>query len=210
MSPGFFLTVEGVDGAGKSTQARRLAQYLREQGLQVIETREPGGSPGAEEIRRLLLWGAPEDWSPETELLLFTAARRDHVERVVRPALAAGRAVICDRYVDSTRAYQGDGPLREDVDALHRRMIGLNPDLTLIFDLDPAEALARTVERGGEGAGEDRFEKKGIAFQQTLRHAFHQIAAAEPVRVRLIDARGDEDTVFERARDAVAEVTHGR
>lgn len=210
MSAGFFLTVEGVDGAGKSTQARRLAEHLRAQGRDVVETREPGGSPGAEEIRRLLVGGAPEIWSPATELLLFNAARRDHVERVIRPALAAGQTVICDRFVDSTRAYQGDGPLREDVEALHRRMIGLDPHLTLIFDLDPVEALARAASRTGEGEGEDRFEQKGLAFQQALRRAFHQIAAAEPARIRIIDASGDEDSVFARARAALQGACDGR
>ena len=115
---GFFLTVEGIDGVGKSTQTRLLAGRLRRLGREVVETREPGGAPGAEAIRRLLVEGDPERWSPETETLLFTAARRDHLERVIRPALARGAVLVCDRYVDSTRAYQGAG---ERDPALHRR-----------------------------------------------------------------------------------------
>lgn len=202
---GLFITIEGVDGAGKSTQARRLAEGLRAGGREVVATREPGGAPGAEEIRRLLVEGAPGRWSAQTELLLFTAARRDHMERTLRPALARGAVVLCDRYVDSTRAYQGarrDGAgeavVRETVDALHNLMIGLNPDLTLILDIDPALALARAEAPG-------RFEDMGLAFQQALRVGFHAIAAAEPDRCAVIDASGDPDAVAAMLRATVAQ-----
>uniref|UniRef100_UPI001B6DFBF2 dTMP kinase n=1 Tax=Amaricoccus sp. TaxID=1872485 RepID=UPI001B6DFBF2 len=157
MIPGRFISFEGVDGAGKTTQLRRLAATLRAAGRDVVETREPGGSPGAEEIRRLLVEGAPGRWSAESECLLFTAARRDHVERTIAPALAAGRTVLTDRFADSTRVYQGAAraDLRATVDALHALMIGREPDLTVILDLDPDEAHARGTARGG---AEDRFE----------------------------------------------------
>jgi dTMP kinase len=204
---GLFVTLEGVDGAGKTTQADRLTDALREAGREVLRTREPGGSPGAEEIRRLLVEGEPGRWSPWTELLLFTAARRDHLERAVRPALARGAVVLCDRFVDSTRAYQTaargagtGGPTRADVDALHARAIGLDPDLTLIFDIDPAEGLARGRARGGP----ERFERLGPGFQTALRDAYRAIAAAEPGRCALIDAAGDPGAVFARAWAALA------
>ena len=202
---GFFLTVEGIDGAGKSTQARMLAERLRVLGREVVETREPGGAPGAEEIRRLLVEGDPERWSPESEILLFTAARRDHVERVVEPALARGAVVLCDRYIDSTRAYQGAGApeRRELVDRLHQLTIGLDPDLTLIFDLDPAAALERARRRASDLA-EDRFERKGQGFQARLREEFLAIAAAEPARCALIDAARPPEAVAGQVWAAVA------
>jgi len=202
---GFFLTVEGIDGAGKSTQARMLAERLRVLGREVVETREPGGAPGAEEIRRLLVEGDPERWSPESEILLFTAARRDHVERVVEPALSRGAVVLCDRYIDSTRAYQGAGApdQRDLVDLLHRLTIGLDPDLTLIFDLDPAAALERARRRASDLA-EDRFERKGQGFQARLREEFLAIAAAEPARCALIDAARPAEAVAGQVWAAVA------
>ncbi|MDH3666262.1 MAG: dTMP kinase [Paracoccaceae bacterium] len=202
---GFFLTVEGIDGAGKSTQAQRLAERLRALGHSVIETREPGGAPGAEEIRKLLVEGAPGRWSAETETLLFTAARRDHVERTVEPALAAGSIVICDRYVDSTRAYQGAGAveLRQVVDRLHALAIRLDPDLTLIFDLDAGAGLSRTDARAN-GAAENRFEQKGAAFQARLRQEFLAIAEAEPERCVVIDAAAAPDAVADKVWEAVA------
>lgn len=202
---GFFLTVEGIDGVGKSTQARMLAERLRMLGREVVETREPGGAPGAEDIRRLLVEGDPERWSPECETLLFTAARCDHVERVIRPALARGAVLVCDRYVDSTRAYQGAGApeRRQLVDRLHRLAIGLDPDLTLIFDMDPAAALERTRRRMSDLA-EDRFERKGIVFQARLREEFLAIAAAEPARCALIDAAQPPATVAGQVWAAVA------
>lgn len=202
---GVFLTIEGIDGAGKSTQARMLAERLRGLGREVVETREPGGAPGAEEIRRLLVEGDPARWSPETETLLFTAARHDHVERVVEPALGRGAVVLCDRYADSTRAYQGAGAAsrREFVDRLHRLAIGLDPDLTLIFDIDPASALERARTRASE-LDENRFEKKGLEFQSRLRDEFLAIAAAEPGRCALIDANQPPDSVASQVWAAVA------
>ncbi|MEO1314938.1 MAG: dTMP kinase, partial [Pseudomonadota bacterium] len=146
---GTFISFEGIDGSGKSTQARALAEALRAGGFTVRLTREPGGSPGAEEIRRLLVEGDPARWSPETEILLFTAARRDHMERLISPAIAAGEIVISDRFADSTRIYQGTAraDLRGIVDRLHDTMIGREPDLTLIIDMDPEVALARGLAR---------------------------------------------------------------
>lgn len=144
---GLFVSFEGIDGSGKSTQARMLVDRLRAGGVDVIHTREPGGSPGAEEIRALVLQGDPDRWSAETEILLFTAARRDHLERTIRPALEAGKVVICDRFADSTRMYQGlsRGNLRAKVDALHDLMIGVEPDLTLLIDMDPETGLSLSL-----------------------------------------------------------------
>lgn len=200
MARGLFVTLEGIDGSGKSTQIARLAVDLRAAGRAVTVTREPGGSTGAEEIRRLLVEGEPGRWSAATELLLFTAARRDHVERTLNPALDAGDVVLCDRYVDSTRAYQG--ALRDEVDLLHRRLIGLDPDVTLILDLDPEAAFARAAARRGD---ETRFESHGLAFQKELRRSFLAIAAAEPARCRVIDATRSEDEVAQAIRDALAQ-----
>ena len=173
-----------------------LAQRLRDSGRDVILTREPGGSTGAEEIRKLLVEGEPGRWSAETEVLLFTAARRDHVERRIRPALDAGKIVLCDRYWDSTRAYQGSGALRSKVEELHYLMIGLLPDMTLIFDMDPNDGLARAGKRAT--AGEDRFESKGLAFQQRLRATYLEIAAAEPQRCSVIDAAQSVESVAQQ------------
>lgn len=178
---GLFISLEGIDGSGKSTQARLLAAAL---GARL--TREPGGSPGAEQIRALLVQGEPGRWSPETEILLFTAARRDHLERTIRPALAAGETVVTDRFADSTRVYQGAArsELRATVDLLHGAMIGIDPDLTLVIDMDPDAALARGLARR---SGEDRFEALGAAFQHRLRDGFRSLAAEFPDRVCLID-----------------------
>lgn len=192
---GRFITLEGGEGAGKSTQARRLAEALAARGVDCLLTREPGGSPGAEEIRALLVNGEPGRWSPTTEALLLTAARRDHLERTVQPALAAGRWVVCDRFSDSTLAYQGYGaglPL-DDLRALFRLALGgFRPDLTLVFDLPVDVGLARAAARAG---GEDRFERMGRDFHQRLRDGFLAIAAAEPERCAVIDAGADVDAV---------------
>lgn len=199
---GLFITLEGIDGAGKSTQARLLAERLSGLGFDPVLTREPGGSPGAEEIRKLLVDGDPGRWSPDTEILLFTAARKDHVERTITPALRDGRIVICDRYVDSTRAYQGLKGRRRMVDALHDLMIGLDPHITLIFDLDPRIGLARARKRGGD---EDRFEQKGIEFQQDLRAAFQTIAFEDRERCQLIVADRSPEEMAEDVWRAVSD-----
>ncbi|MDO5706443.1 MAG: dTMP kinase [Paracoccus sp. (in: a-proteobacteria)] len=197
-----FISFEGIDGCGKSTQARMLADALRAEGRDVILTREPGGSPGAEEIRRLLVEGAGERWSGETEALLFTAARRDHLERTIHPALARGETVITDRFADSTRVYQGAarGDLRDLVDRLHDLAIGLEPDRTFVIDIDPATGLSRGTARGGV---EDRFESLGLGFQEKLAAGFRDLAAANPARVRLIDGRGTPEQVAARIRAAL-------
>lgn len=189
-----FITFEGIDGSGKSTQSRRFATHLQAQGEDVILTREPGGSPGAEEIRQLVLTGDPDRWSPETEILLFTAARRDHLEKTIEPALVAGKTVISDRFADSTRVYQGAtrGDLRSMVDKLHKLMVGREPDLTFIIDMDPATALTRGLARK---SGEDRFEDFGLPFQETLRHGFLALAHANPDRCVLIDGNRTPDQI---------------
>ncbi len=203
MAAARFITFEGVDGSGKTTQLRRLAARLRRLGRSVIETREPGGAPGAEAIRRLLVEGEPGRWSPETECLLFTAARRDHLERTIAPALARGETVLSDRFADSTRVYQGAAraELRASVDALHALAIGLEPDLTLILDLDPETALARGLARAGS---EDRFERLGLGFQIRLRAGFLALAAEFPARCRVVPADGDPDAVAARVAALVA------
>lgn len=201
-SRGVFISIEGIDGAGKSTQARALADDLRKDGHDVVLTREPGGARGAEAIRTLLVEGEPGRWSPQTETLLFTAARRDHLERTIEPALASGKTVICDRFADSTRVYQGAAraELRSMVDALHSLMIGIEPDLTLILDMDPQIALARGLARR---SGEDRFEDMGADFQARVLAGFRELARAEPDRCRIIDAnRSEQDISAEIAQVA--------
>ena len=195
MSRGRFITFEGGEGAGKSTQVKRLAERLAMGGREVITTREPGGSPGAESIRDLVLRGDADRWSPVTETLLMYAARRDHVERVIRPALARGAWVVCDRFADSTRAYQGaaGGTDPALIAALETYILeDVRPDLTLVFDLSPQTGLARAHARAG---AEMRFESKGVAFHQRLRDGFRAIAAAEPDRCAVIDAEAAMDAV---------------
>ncbi|MFD0911338.1 dTMP kinase [Ruegeria arenilitoris] len=206
MSPrGLFLTFEGIDGSGKSTQARRLAESLEAAGYDVVLTREPGGSPGAEEIRRLVLEGDPDRWSAETEILLFTAARRDHLERTIEPALNAGKIVICDRFADSTRMYQGlsRGDLRALVDQLHGLMIGREPDLTLLIDMDPEIGLSRAKGRQGT---EERFEDFGPALQKRMRSGFLALADEFKNRFRVIDGNRDVDSVAVDVRETVLKV----
>jgi dTMP kinase len=201
--PARFITLEGGEGAGKSTQALRLAAALRDKGLDVVETREPGGSPGAEEIRRLLTTGEAGRWSPMAETLLNFAARADHIRRTIRPGLAAGRWVISDRFADSTMAYQGygHGVDRGFIGVLAEAVLGpLKPDLTLVFDLPVEQGLARAARRRGV---EDRYEKMGADFHAALRRGFLAIAAAEPVRCALIDASGDEAATWARIAAAV-------
>ncbi|WP_050527707.1 dTMP kinase [Pseudorhodobacter aquimaris] len=193
---GLFISFEGIDGSGKSTQARLLADALRALGHKVLLTREPGGSTGAEEIRRLVLEGEPDRWSPETEILLFTAARRDHLEKTIRPALARGEIVITDRFADSTRMYQGirrgaGADLRAMVDDLHKRMIGVEPDLTLLIDIDAKTGHSRAVSRAGT---EQRFEDMGTDLQARMRAGFLALAASES-RFAVIDGARAPDQV---------------
>jgi dTMP kinase len=204
MESGWFITFEGGEGAGKTTQIRRLASRLTALGHGVVVTREPGGSPGAEAIRDLVINGAADRWSPLTEALLMNAARRDHIERVIVPALARGQTVLCDRFADSTRAYQGAGGAVDPaaIAALEAVVLeDLKPDLTLVLDLPVAEGLARAAARGG---GEARFESKGQAFHERLRAGFLAIAAAEPARCRVVAADQSPDAV-EAALWAVVE-----
>ncbi len=202
MSTGFFLTFEGADGSGKSTQARRLFEALKAEGRDVVLTREPGGSKGAEEIRRLLVEGDPGRWSAETEILLFFAARRDHLERTILPALERNAIVISDRFSDSTRVYQGAarGELRSLVDTMHALMIGKEPDLTLVIDIDAETGLKRGLARN---SGEDRFEDLGAGFQQKLRQGYRALLTDFPTRCIGIDGKGSEEQVATRVRTAL-------
>lgn len=204
MTRGLFITFEGGEGAGKSTQLRRLAPRLAALEREVVVTREPGGSPGAEAIRDLLVKGEVERWSPVTETLLMFAARRDHIERVIGPALERGAIVLCDRFFDSTRAYQGAGGGASPalIAALEAEVVGdLVPDVTLILDLPVEAGLARAAARG---EGEARFEAKGAAFHQRLRDGFAAIAAAEPSRCVVIDAAAPLEVVGQAVWEAVA------
>lgn len=189
---GKFITLEGGEGGGKSTQARRLAEALSALGLPVLLTREPGGAPGAEHLRGLLLGGA-FDWSAPAETLLHFAARAEHVERTIRPALEAGIWVVCDRFADSTMVYQGwgQGADRAAIATL-TGMLAVRPDLTLVLDVAVATTLARLARRG---AAADRYERLGAGFFATIREGFLAVAAAEPGRCVLIDGEPDEDAV---------------
>ncbi len=201
---GCFITVEGGEGAGKSTQVDLLLAALARAGIAATRTREPGGSAGAEAIRRLLLEGADERWDALAEALLLNAARRDHVVRLIAPALERGLWVVCDRFADSTLAYQGYGRGLKlaDLFALHRIALGdFGPDLTLVLDLPTEMGLARAA---GRAAPADRFERLDPAFHERLRDGFRQIAAADPRRCALIDAAGERDDVHRAVLDAVA------
>ncbi|MGQ0661924.1 dTMP kinase [Sphingosinicella sp.] len=202
---GRFITLEGGEGVGKSTQAKALAAALREHGIEVVETREPGGTPGAEAIRRLLLDGADDRWSAEAEALLFAAARTDHVDKLIRPALQASKWVLSDRFVDSSLAYQG-GAGALGIDAVR----GINgfgigewfPDRTLVLILDGG--VERALVRDGEGS--DRIGRRSIAYHQAVEAGFRAIVAAEPKRVRLIDAAGAPDEVTARLLAALEDL----
>lgn len=202
---GRFITLEGGEGAGKSTQQNRLVSRLTDLGHDVVATREPGGSTGGEAIRELLVNGPPDKWSATTEVLLMNAARRDHLERRIRPALERGAFVVCDRFADSTRAYQGAGGDADPalIEAIERHVVGETcPDLTLILDLPVEDGLRRAAGRGG---GEARFEAKGTEFHQRLRQGFLDIAATEPGRCVVIDAAQPQDVVSEAIWLAVRE-----
>jgi len=205
--PGRFISLEGGEGAGKSTQLRALAAALRGRGLEVVETREPGGSPGAEAIRKLLLEGGDDRWTPESEALLFAAARADHVERTIRPALARGAWVLSDRFLDSSLAYQGGaaGVGMETVRRLHQiGSHGFLPDRTLLLEL-PAQAVAERLSvRDAEGS--DRIGGRGNAFHDRVAESFGRLAEQEPGRFRRIDASGEPQEVTARLLAAVEDL----
>jgi len=192
-----FISFEGIDGSGKSTQMKLFSERLKKHGIEHVLSREPGGSKGAEEIRKLLVEGNPDRWSQYTEMLLFTAARCDHLERTIKPNLAVGKTVITDRFADSTRVYQGAA--REGVEitvnALHDLMIKQDPDITFIIDIDPKIALKRGLERN---SGEDRFEEFGLEFQQKLREGFLNLAKKYIKRCFIINGNGDPEIISER------------
>jgi dTMP kinase len=201
---GRFITFEGGEGAGKSTQARRLVVALEARGVSCVTTREPGGSPGAEDIRKILVRGDVNRWEPVAETLLLFAARADHISRTIKPALAAGKWVVCDRFTDSTYAYQGGGGGldRETIRRIESVALGdFKPELTLILDLPPEEGLKRARARIGN---ETRFEDFDLAFHERLRRAYLDIARRSPDRCVVIDASGDENTVAAAIWNAVA------
>lgn len=197
---GLFVSFEGGEGAGKSTQIRRLAERLRELGHDVLVTREPGGSPGAESVRHVLLSGAAEMFGTRMEAILFAAARNDHVEEVIRPALARGTIVLCDRFMDSSRVYQGvTGNLEADyIEALQRVAVnGVIPDCTLILDIPAEIGLERARKRASAVTAPDRFEKEEMQTHEKRREAFLDIAAREPDRCHVVDALRSEDEIAE-------------
>ena len=205
--PGRFITFEGIDGSGKSTQTKLLAARLQDEGYDIILTREPGGSEGAEEIRELVLQGATDRWSAETEILLFTAARRDHIERTILPALMQGKIVICDRFADSTRMYQGisRGDLRALVDQLHSLMIPYDPDITILIDMDPEIGLKRAKARA---TAEERFEDFGLDLQQRMRSGFLELAREFETRIAVVEGNRDivelAETIYQRVKLALS------
>jgi len=205
MSRGKFITLEGGEGAGKSTQAQLLADALRARGFEVVVTREPGGTPGAESIRELLLGTEGEGWNPRAESLLFAAARSDHVERLIEPSLAAGKWVICDRFLDSSRAYQGGGGGLEDagIMALHEiGSHGLLPDLTLLLEVSPKVASQRLAARDGDAP--DRIGGRETSYHARVAAAFDRFARKEPDRFARIDGNGDPDEIHENVMAAIA------
>ena len=191
---GYFISFEGIDGSGKSTQIQKLARFLETLGFDVIITREPGGSVGGEEIRNLLLQGNVDRWSAETEILLFTAARRDHLERIILPAMEEDKIVICDRFTDSTRMYQGmRGPnLRNLVDMLNEKIINCDPDLTIVIDIDPQISLKRAKSRE---TVEERFEDFGVEMQLNMRHGFIELAKEFSNRIEVVNGQQSVDNL---------------
>lgn len=211
MTNGRFITFEGGEGAGKSTQVKRLAQRLCDRGEVAITTREPGGSEGAESIRRLLVEGSADRWDGLTETLLHYAARRDHLRQTIWPALERGEWVICDRFNDSTRAYQGYGHGLPQSDLAHLYGLvscGTQPDLTIVLDLPVVDGLRRAGVRGG---GEDRYEGMELTFHERLRQGFLDIAAEEPRRCRVVSANQTleevEAAIWEQVLDAFPELS---
>ena len=189
---GYFISFEGIDGSGKSTQIQKLAEFLEARDFDIVITREPGGSIGAEEIRNLLLQGNVDRWSAETEILLFTAARRDHLERIILPALEEGKIVICDRFTDSTRMYQGmrGVNLRNLVDTLNEKVIKFDPDLTIVIDINPEISLKRAKSRK---TVEERFEDFGVDLQMKMRKGFLELAKEFGNRIEVVDGQQSID-----------------
>lgn len=207
MKRGRFITLEGGEGVGKSTQLAALADALRGRGLEVVITREPGGSAGAEAIRELLLNGAADKWSARAEALLFAGARADHLDKLVRPALERGAWVLCDRFIDSNRAYQSGASGLADADIMMLHQFGsdgLLPDRTLLLELPMAEAEARAKARDGDAS--DRFGARGVDFHLRVRDAFSVYAEQEPERFRIVPAAGSAAEVTERALAALADL----
>lgn len=207
MVPGRFLSIEGGEGVGKSTQIVALAKAIRSFGNDVILTREPGGTPGAEAVRQLLLGGTDERWLPRAEALLFAAARSDHVERLIRPAIESGKWVISDRFIDSSRAYQGGGSGLSDADILALHQIGSNglmPDRTLVLRLEPAEASKRADMR--DDSRPDRIQGRDAGFHSDVDVAFFSYAESNPARVRLVDAAGAATDVTKRLIAEIADL----
>ncbi|MEZ5872045.1 MAG: dTMP kinase [Nitratireductor sp.] len=197
-SEGLFITFEGGEGAGKSTQVKLLQNALEKTGREVVVTREPGGSTGGEAVRHVLLSGAAEPLGPEMEAILFAAARSDHVETLIKPAIASGAIVLCDRFYDSTRVYQGaSGNVSHDLLSKLEEVACEDcwPDLTIILDLPPDEGMRRAAARRGKGEAADRFEKEALALQTIRRNAYLDIAASEPERCKVVDANRDEKAV---------------
>ena len=205
MTRGGFITLEGGEGVGKSTQSRMLADFLTQRGMTVEQTREPGGTSGAEAIRNLLLDPQGAGWGPRAEALLFAAARADHVARRIEPALAAGAWVICDRFLDSSRAYQGGGGGLGDADLLELHRIGsggLLPDRTLLIEVAPEVAAARLARRDGDQS--DAIGGRGAPYHARVAQAFHQLAKAEPARFALIDGAGEPAAIHARICAVIA------
>lgn len=203
---GIFITFEGGEGAGKTSQITMLENRLRDLNFDVIKTREPGGTPGAEVIRHVLLSGSAEPFGPHMEALLFAAARSDHVESVISPALEAGKIVLCDRFIDSTRVYQGASGVVEMTflkDLEEITCENAYPDLTIIIDIDPAEGMRRAGQRRENGQAPDRFEKDNLKEQQKRRTAFLKMAKDEPERIRIVGGADSEEEVSEKIWEIV-------
>lgn len=210
---GLFITFEGGEGAGKSTQIQYLAQSLESDGFEVVTTREPGGSAGAEAVRQVLLSGAAEEFGVRMEALLFAAARNDHIEELIRPAILDGKIVLCDRFMDSSRVYQGvTGNLEpEFVRALERVAVnGMTPDLTIILDLPAEIGMKRARARSGDRQAPDRYEKEELAIQIKRREAYLDIARAEPERCRIVDATRPADAIAREIEQFVQELVAAR